>query len=153
MTMIVGCHFKDGAVIVADSRVTSKEFPAGKKILSDTAQKIIPLGLKLAIAFAGDVPLANDIIFQIRKRITKNKRLRIPSKIATDLPRVAQYCYRKYKETNKNREWSVSLLLGAINPNGTILLWAYESPSFNIKIIRDDFVVLGSGAVVFSYLK
>lgn len=148
MTMVVGCHFSDGSVMIADSRVTCKA-PL-KDIHSDTAQKILPLGKKLAIAFSGNVAIANEIISQVHKRIAKDVHLRIPRKLASDFPRIARYYYQKYINCRDNE---VSFMVGGIDKSGNSQIWIFESPNFNSKIINSGFAVIGSGAVVFPYLK
>ncbi len=148
MTMVVGCHFSDGAVMIADSRVTCK-VPL-KDIHSDTAQKIIPLGKRLAIAFSGNVVIANEITSQIHKRIVKDTRLRIPRKLAFDFPRIARHYYQKYINQKDNE---VSFMLGGIDKSGNPGIWIFDSPNFNPVSIDKGFAVIGSGVVVSGYLK
>jgi 20S proteasome alpha/beta subunit len=53
MTMVAACHFADGAVIIADSRATW--VGSGVPIFQDELQKILSLGPKIGLAFAGDI--------------------------------------------------------------------------------------------------
>jgi len=150
MTMIAACHFQNGAVIIADSRVTW-DLPDGR-VLSDRAQKILPLGSKLAIAFAGNVDVAERIVREVRKRLAKNARLRIPDKLALYLPRVARHFYQSYT-VKKSLKYSVALVLGGVDISGRVSLWTYESPMFGCREVREGFAVVGSGSIVASYLE
>ncbi len=154
MTMVVACHFDDGAVVIADSRVTWEK-PIGR-VFSDTAQKIIPIAPKVALAFAGDVLLATVIANKIRAEIKKHKRSRIPSVIARHLPRAAKFCFKQYQkeyEKRTGKKCCVSFILGGVEHNGEIALWVCESPTFVLQSIRKSFAVVGSGNVVDSYLQ
>ena len=148
MTMIAGCHFGDAAVIVADSRVTQQGI--AQDIHSDTAQKIISLGQKIAIAFAGNVEIANDIVKNLCQHIVKEQNCQLPRVLANELPRIARHCYQQYKD-KKSSLYLVSLILGGVDSSG-VYLWTFESPHFNARKLSYSFAVMGSGSVVKPYL-
>ena len=154
MTMVAACHFDDGAIVIADSRVTWEK--AFGKVFSDTAQKIFPLAPKVALAFAGDVLLATNIAKQMKASFKKHKRLRAPSVIAGHLPRVAKYCFEQYEkvyERKTGQKCSVSFILTGIEHNSKILLWVCESPAFILRCISKSSIVIGSGNIVADYLQ
>lgn len=151
MTMVVGCRFQNGVVIIADSRVTWET--SKTNIYSDSAQKILYLSKRLAIAFAGRVDLAKDVVNEIRKRIGKNPKLRNPKKLSVEISRVTHFYYQKYLKKHKDKNCLVSLVLGGVETSGDIFLWAYEPSNFTPKEIKHGYVVIGSGIVVAQYLK
>lgn len=150
MTMVAGCKFHDGAVIIADSRATWEK--ANGRIFSDNAQKILHLGPKLAISFAGRVDVAERIVRELRTRLKKDPTSRIPRKCANEFPRIARFYYKKYSKILRNEKDTVSFVLGGCETMSGVFLWAYNAPDFNPQEIRNGYVVVGSGAVVDSYL-
>lgn len=150
MTMIAGCHFENGAIIVADSRITWQT--KKDKILNDFAQKILPISPKGAIAFAGHVVLADWIIRQIRKRLSKDPRHNLYATLAPYMVRVAKKSYKEYK--NKiDPDASIALILAGVDLTGKYSVFACSSPGFHLKEIKHSFAVFGSGAVVYPYIK
>lgn len=75
--------------MIADSRATW--LGGSVRLFQDSLQKILPLGQRTAIAFAGDVQAADLVVRQLRRRINKNPRLRIFRKLATQVPRIAKH--------------------------------------------------------------
>jgi len=151
MTMVAACRFSEGATIIADSRVTW-EISSSINIYSDRAQKILYLSPMLAIAFAGTVPLATNIINEIRACINRKSSLNNPSKLSRKLSRIARFYYQKYLYDSGGHKISVCLLLGGIGVTGNIFLWTYEPPDF-VATTVPKWIVIGSGAVVSSYLE
>lgn len=151
MTMVAGCRFQDGVVIIADSRVTWER--STTNIYSDSAQKILFLERWLTVAFAGNVDLANHIVREICKRMGEDSRLKNPRNLSTKLSRTAKFYYRKYSEKCKDGKCSVSLLLGGVETTGAIFLWAYEPPDFVAQEVKSGYVMIGSGAVAEPYLR
>lgn len=150
MTMIAACRFHDGAVIIADSRAT---WERGKRqSFQDTLQKILPLGPKISLSFAGDVAAAALIANQLRLRVNKRTRLRILRKLAAEIPRVAKHYYDFYEAKTRRRE-GLALILAGVDASGNIGIWCYEAPHFRSRNLSERFEVLGSGAAVKSYLK
>src|SRR5437667_8595491 len=83
MTVVVACRFPEGAVVLADSRAT---WVGGRKMYQDTLQKILPIGGKQGIAYAGDVGAAGLVVRELRRRIQSNRRLLVPRKLALEIP-------------------------------------------------------------------
>jgi hypothetical protein len=150
MTMIAGCHFENGAIIIADSRIT---WETGKnRILNDFAQKILPIASKGAIAFAGHVVLADWIIRQIKKRLSKDARHNLYATLAPFMVRVARKSYEEYKK-RIDSDASISLILAGVDLTGKYSMYACSSPTFQLRKIKGGFAVFGSGAVVYPYIK
>src|SRR5713101_1782410 len=150
MTMVAACHFADGAVIVADSRATWVG-PA-MPIFQDQLQKILPLGPKTGLAFAGDVAAAALIAQQLRRRLRMDERARPLRKLAADVPRIARHYYSIYK-ARTGRESRLQLILCGTTESGQVGLWWFQSPGFDSHKLEDGFVVVGSGSVVAAYLE
>lgn len=150
MTMVAACRFKDGAVMISDSRVTWRE--RNERAFQDTLQKILPLGPKIAIGFAGSVQAANLVVQQLRRRMQKTERLRSLQKLAANVPRIAKHCYRLH-QNRTGRKDPLSLVLGGVTGTGKIEIWYFRSPDFVRHKLDRDFVVVGSGDVVASFIK
>lgn len=148
--MITGCHFENGAIIVADSRITWET--EKEKILNDFAQKILPISNKGALAYAGDVVLAEWVSRQIRKRILKNYRHNLYSTLAPYMVRIAKRLFKEYTK-NLNPKGSIALILGGVDITGNFSMYACSSPDFRLQNINKGFAVYGSGAVVHPYIE
>ena len=148
--MITGCHFENGAIIVADSRITWET--EKEKILNDFAQKILPITNTGALAFAGDVVLAEWVSRQIRKRILKNHRHNLYSTLAPYMARISKRSFKEYTK-NLNPKGSIALILGGVDITGKFSMYACKSPDFRLHHINRSFAVYGSGAVVHPYIK
>jgi len=148
MTMVAVCRFKDGAVVVADSRAT---WQGSSRTFQDTLQKILPLGNKTSISFAGDVLAASVIVNQLRQLIRKKPRLLNLRKLAAEIPRIARHYYGRNRSKTA-RSGPLSLVLAGTDSSGKVGVWCYESPHFNSRHLKTGFEVVGSGAVVKSYI-
>jgi hypothetical protein len=62
MTLVAACRFRDGAVILADSRATWLR--AG--VVEDTLQKVLYVGPRTGLAFAGSVDVAACVTEALR---------------------------------------------------------------------------------------
>lgn len=149
MTMVAACTFKDGAVIISDSRVSWKH--AGKDRASDNLQKIVPIGKNMALSYAGSVYLAEKIIGHIRSQASKKEKYRHLRKIAFELPRLARHYCQQYSDYAKQH--GLALILAGVEKSGKIYAYRYECPHFQPKDITNDFAVIGSGNVVAPYLE
>lgn len=150
MTMIACCRFRDGAVIIADARATWRR--GNPQAFQDTLQKILPLGRKTALAFAGDVTAAAVIVNQLRLRIKKKPRLGVLRKLAAEIPRIAKHYYGLCQSRTRSRE-RLALILAGVDTAGNVRIWCYESPFFRSRNLTTEFEVLGTGAVVKTYLQ
>lgn len=151
MTMVTACHFDEGAVIIADSRVTWT-YSNGGQLLSDRAQKILPLDSNLGVAFAGSLSVANKIVSEIRLSIKKKPRLANPVSLSHKLSRTAAYYYRKCLQNSDEKNCSVSLVLGCMPSRGYPLIWTFKAPDF-VPILVSEWAVIGTGSVVSPYLE
>lgn len=150
MTMVAACRFHDGAVIIADSRATwsGSRF----QLFQDSLQKILSLGPRTAIAFAGDVQAADLVIRQLRRHITKKPRLSMLNRLAAEIPRVARHYYSLYQSKTGRRE-RLALVLAGVTASGSVKIWCFESPLFAVREVSSGFAVVGSGAVVAPYIQ
>ena len=147
MTMVAACAFHDGAVILSDSRVTS--FAGLKKISDDTAQKIVKIGPRTALGFAGSVYLAAKVIEHLRTKAKSDERRQNVRKVAADLPRIAKHFFRTHRDHAKH---GLSIILAGVERPGTISVFCYKSPDFQQHEVKNDFVIIGSGEVARPYL-
>ncbi len=148
--MVAACRFQDGAVIIADSRATW--LGGNAHLFQDSLQKILPLGERTAIAFAGDVQAAGQLVHQLRKRISKKPRLRILRKLAAEVPRIAKHYYGLHRAQIEKKE-SLALVLGGITSSGIVEIWRFESPHFESYKLESGFLVVGTGNVVATYIQ
>jgi Proteasome subunit len=81
VTVVVGCRFSDGVVLLADSRAT---WTQGR--VEDRLQKLLPLGSKVVFAYAGDAVAADKIWRTMRFRIRAVPRRGSAASIILDLP-------------------------------------------------------------------
>jgi 20S proteasome alpha/beta subunit len=149
--MVTACHFDEGAVIIADSRATWA-YSNGGQLLSDRAQKILPLDSNLGVAFAGSMSVANKIVSEIRLSIKKKPRLANPVSLSRKLSRTAAYYYRKCLQNSDEKNCLVSLMLGCMPSRGEPLIWTFQAPDF-VPILVSEWAVIGTGSVVSPYLK
>jgi hypothetical protein len=147
--MIAVCRFTHGAVVIADSRATWKQ--GGSNSYQDTLQKIVPLGPKIAFSFAGDVTAAAILISQLRRRINKQPRLRALHKLSAEIPRIAKHYFQVCQSKSRSRE-PLQCVLAGVDATGNIGIWCYQSPLFQSRELTSNYDVLGSGAIVKSYI-
>lgn len=150
MTMIAACRFQDGAVMIADVRAT---WLGGKvPLFQDSLQKILPLGKRTTIAYAGDVRAAALVVQHLRKLMQKKPRLQILQKLAAEVPRIARHYYAQHRSRSARPE-RLALILGGVTSSRSVEIWRFESPNFESRKLKDRYVVLGSGAVVAPYIQ
>lgn len=142
MTVVVACRFPEGTVVLADSRAT---WIGGRKMYQDTLQKILPVGGKQAIAYAGDVGAAGLVVRELRRRIRSNSRLLIPHKLALEIPRVARHYYDVYRARHGGVH-SLALVFAGVSERGEVGIWWHQSPDFESHPLEKGYIALGSGA-------
>lgn len=140
MTVVVGYKSSFGGILISDSRATWRSnSPWISDVPEDRLQKILPLGSKLAVGFAGDVKLAEKIIKCTADNIQK-KKLDSPFKSLNVFARTARYFYLKDSKV-------VGFITAGISKNGKIYIWSLEAPNFSPLEINDGFEVIGSGRI------
>lgn len=150
MTIAAACRFPEGVALIADSRATWG--PRVAKRFEDRLQKILPLGRKVGLAYAGDdIRVPEAIARHLRGRIARDPRRGQAERIVQVLPRVARRCYREYVARTRHK-LPVSIILVGTTEGGRALLYKFEAPNFVAQIPADDYVVIGSGAGVADYL-
>lgn len=150
MTMIAACHFKDGAVVIGDSRASWKV--GTSYIPQDALVKILPIAPKTVLGYSGDVSAANLIIKRIRLLTQKKKHLQAVGKLATDIPRIAKFTYKQHRNQS-GRDEGLSLIICGIADSSRIEVWRYESPSFQGIKITDNYTIIGSGQIAEHFLR
>jgi 20S proteasome alpha/beta subunit len=145
MTMVSACLFGDEAVIIADSRVTWEA--SGRRLYGDYAQKILSLGKNVAFAFAGDIEISGSILNEMRRRIRKNPRLVNRLRLPAELSRVAGFQYHKLSVKRGKSDISVFIILAGVIA-GKVYLWRFDSPLFSPRIVRSEYVIIGSGSTI-----
>jgi len=144
MTIIAGFCLKEGSIVISDSRATLTDI-RNKDHFNDSIQKIIPLYKNFALAYAGDIRLAKNIIYEIKRNILKKEKLRIPKKLAQNIQRIARFKYENYtRNTNK----LVYFIFAAVSKPGKVFLWSFEPPIFNPILISNNFYIAGSGSII-----
>ena len=149
MTIAAACRFPEGVALIADSRATWKG--SGPPTPDDRLQKIIPLGPKIGLAYAGDIRVPESIVRHLRSGIARDPRRGYAEEVVRILPRVARRCYREYVRITRQTT-PVSLIVVAVTQSGKILLFAFDAPDFIGRCPSNDFVVIGSGRGVAPYL-
>ena len=156
MTMVVGAHFEQGIVLLADSRITLQNTITQRAVsYHDILQKILPFAPNVAIAFAGDIDCAAFMFTSLNQLMQLNPEFQ---DVAVAGPRLGRELQRLHQEFSARvkRAADVAFVLagfapGAIDPS-TGYLFAYHSPVFRPEPIRDEFAVIGTGDVVIPYL-
>ncbi|MBL0351127.1 MAG: hypothetical protein IPP68_12285 [Elusimicrobia bacterium] len=152
MTMVAACLFKDGGVIIADSRATLLDPKAGKAVaVQDVLQKILPINRRLGLAYAGDVSTVGVIARHVRQQIKDKPRLGLVGKLAVELPRIARHNFAARKARGQVAD-SVDLVLFGVGNAGAPEIWFYSSPDFQPRKLQEGFMVTGSGNIVAPYL-
>lgn len=149
MTLVVACDFKEGAVMVSDSRA-SLEYQNTLKP-EDTLQKIVGIGPHKILGYAGSVKAANLIIEELRISIARKKKLRLLNNVVAKIPGLAKNTYLN-KCTKADREGGLQLILTGKNLDNNIEIWSFTAPDF-VPIKTDNgFAIIGSGSVAGDYL-
>ncbi len=136
--------------MIADSRATW--LGGGSRRFQDSLQKILSLGPRIAIGFAGDVQAAALVVEQLRGRMQKKPRLRILRKLAADVPRIAKHYYSLHR-SRTGKDHPLDLVLGGVTDSGAVEIWWFQSPNFHGHKLERGFVVRGSGSVVAPYVQ
>lgn len=150
MTMLAACRFRDGAVMIADTRATW--LGGNVPLFQDSLEKIVPLGRRTAIGFAGDVQSAELVIRKLRGRMQKRPRLQFLGKLAAEVPRIAKHYYALHR-SRTGTYGPLELILGGVTASGSVEIWWFQSPNFQSSKLAKGFVVRGTGAVVESYIQ
>src|SRR5438552_12653243 len=150
MTIAAACRFPEGVVLIAVSRASWKV--GALRQFEDRLQKVLPLGRKVGLAYAGDdIRVPEAIVRHLRGRIGRDPKHGHAERIASVLPRVARRCYREYVRIT-GRQGPVSLILVGVTEAGKVLLYSFDGPDFVGRVPGDGYVVIGSGSRVGEYI-
>ncbi len=150
MTMVAACLFKEGGVLISDSRATKDD--KGSYVFSDTLQKILYIRKNIALSYAGDVQIAGDVAREVRLKVIVDDNLKEPQALAAKIPAIATLSYLKYAFI-RGRPSAIYLLMAGVDSSGKTSAWVFKSPSFKPVTIEKGFDVIGSGEVVAPYLE
>lgn len=150
MTMIVGCHFSEGAVLLADSRATWL-LGNGKNTYQDTLQKIFPFPFNMSMGFAGHIATATHIMRAIHNRVVSSNRLKHVASLGPNIGRFAKHEYQTLTGSGQTTGANSLVLVGIQPTRGKptpidVHLWTYESPRYYPLRVEHDFMAMGSGA-------
>jgi 20S proteasome alpha/beta subunit len=150
VTIAAACRFPEGVALITDSRATWAEGVTRR--FEDRLQKILPLGRKVGLAYAGnDIRVPEAIVRHLRRRIARDPRRGHAERIVQVLPRIARRCYREYVRITQQKP-AVLLIVVGVTEGGKVLLYTFDAPDFAGRVPSDDYVVVGSGAGVADYL-
>ena len=149
MTMVIGCHFPEGVVLLADSRASWVEGEKSQDtIYQDTLQKILPLAEGMVIGFAGDVACALAVMSHVHENVSTTPKLRNIRILGTELGRYATNFYEQYC-SRLTRKPPIELILAGIDhKTKEAYIWVYNHPNFSPKNVKNYFAILGSGASI-----
>lgn len=149
MTLVLACYFKEGVVMVSDSRA-SLDY-GFKRSPDDRLQKIVDIGPNKALGYAGSVKAAKLVIDELRRLTKKKKKLRLIENVAARIPGLAKNIYLN-KCSKTDRDGGLQLILSGKSLGGGIKTWTFRAPNFNSVKLEDGFSIIGSGEVVKGYL-
>lgn len=150
MTMVALCQFKDGAVMVSDSRA-SYDY-ASKLVPNDSLQKILPIGRIKVFSYSGSVNIAERILRELRALNQRKREYQYLDGIVKKLPGLARTIFHT-KSSNKERGDGLSIIVGGKTLTGDLKFWILRSPNFELVPIENDYEVMGTGSDVKKYLE
>lgn len=147
MTMVAIGKFKDGAVIISDSRASYK--CPGRLISNDSLQKILPIGKNRVFCYSGSVYIANKAIEKFKILNKQKKEYQYLDGIIKKFPGLLKSVFDISSLQEKNM--GLSVIVGGMMLSGNLKFWVLHHPNFVAKPI-DSHCVIGSGSVVKTYL-
>lgn len=147
MTMVVVGKFKEGAIVISDSRVSYTG--PDKSISNDSLQKIIPIGNIRVFCYAGSVSLATKVLRRLQALNGKNKDFQYLEGIVKKLPGLTKFVFNA--STPEEQRLGLSIIIGGKLMSGEISFWKLNWPVFLPQEIKTHDVI-GSGSIVKGYL-
>lgn len=162
MTVVLGHHFFQGIVVVADSRSTLQK-KGSIVALKDNAQKIFFLTPNIIIGFAGDIEFAGSIIPFLVQQIKIRPRLNLLNNFVLKSPKLIRYAYNILAKKKGHRP--IGFIIAGLDPSRpapvkdkdghvTGHLGIYDKKIFKISApsfipiyanAADPIVIMGSG--------
>lgn len=149
MTMVALCQFKDGAIMLSDSRASYDA--RGRLVPNDSLQKILPIGKLRVFSYSGSVNIAERILQELRKLNHKKKEYQYLDGIVKKLPGLAEMIF--VKSSQQEKDGGISIIFGGKTLSGKLEFWILQSPNFRLTPIEKDYEVMGSGSDVREYLE
>lgn len=145
--MVVASIFKEGAVLISDSRA-SYEYP-NRHVSNDSLQKILPIGKIRVFSYAGSVCLANKAIIELKILNRRKREYRYLDGIILRVPGLLKNIYQMSNVADK--KGGLSVIIGGKLYSGKIKFWELNYPNF-CPIEITSHTVIGSGEIVSGYL-
>jgi len=142
VTVVAACQFRDGAVIIADSRASWLNQGARQ----DALRKILHISPRSALTYAGDVAMAACVAEGLRKRGALGPSRANLYKVALDLPRITKRCYTRCAQRRPARDCGIALVFAGVDDAGVVSMWWLKSPQFKLTRVENSSIALGSGA-------
>lgn len=94
MSIVAGCSLFDGVLLTADCRATI-QYSNQQDICSDNVLKVFAIHPNTAIAFVGDIHIANQLLGKLVVGL-KNRSRKDPISLSNWLPRLFRHEYQKF---------------------------------------------------------
>jgi hypothetical protein len=94
MSVVAGCSLFDGVLLTADCRATV-QYPNQPDIHSDNVLKVFAIHSNTAIAFVGDINIADHLLAKLVVGL-KNRSRKDPITLSDWLPRLFRHEYQKF---------------------------------------------------------
>jgi hypothetical protein len=146
MTLLAASRFRDGAIIISDNPLTW--ISRDRHLFQDSLQKILPIGPRIIIGYAGDDRVGPLIVQKLLRRIQVRPRLRALPILTAYFPKIAKHYYQEHGRFHR-----LAFVLGGVSSSEHVEVWWYESPFFETHRLENRFIVKGSGEMVHHYLQ
>lgn len=156
MTIVVGAKFQDGMIVLSDSRATLSFSPSTEgSTHHDEAQKLFPLTKNIVIGFAGNINSFVKIASEIRKKISKDKKLQHVSILGSKLQKILKNEFNKIcRSSSHNTDVEIMIAGYSKTQKAQPKMFVFKSRcNFQPIEVSDSFHVIGSGAIVTSYIQ
>lgn len=114
MTLVVSIPLHDGAIIVADSRITYTLI-TGEEKRRDLGQKVYSLTSHIAVSFSGDVRTAGYLIDALGTVIDTDSRYRQIEWLNQHANRILSYAHRKASKIFPHGAGEASILIAGVS--------------------------------------
>jgi len=110
MSVVAGCSLLNGVLLTADCRATI-QYPNQPDIRSDNVLKVFAIHRNTAIAFVGDIDIADHLLSKLVVGL-KNRSRKDPISLSNWLPRLFRHEYQKF--VSQRRERTVIFMIASV---------------------------------------